>query len=75
MKDFNDVELKEGDLVAYLPPNYRHLIRGRVIGFTPKMIVIEREPTAQIINYYAVAGVPIRHTIDRREPGYVTKLG
>lgn len=75
MKDFNGVELREGDTVAYLPPNYRHLIKGMVVGFTPKMIAIQREPDARTIKFYQDRNAPIQHTIDRREPGYVTKIG
>ena len=41
MKDFNGNELVEGDFVAFLEPNFRHMIRGRVVGFTPKSIRIE----------------------------------
>jgi len=41
MKDFNGNELHVGDFVAFLEPNYRHMVQGRVIGFTPKQIRIE----------------------------------
>ncbi len=41
MKDFNSNTLALGDFVAFLEPNYRHMVQGRVVGFTPKSIRIE----------------------------------
>ncbi len=66
MKDFNGNALKEGDIVAYLPPNYRELARGMIIGFTPKGVVIQKDPTEKIKQFYMDRNEPIRHTIDRR---------
>lgn len=71
--DFSGVPLIEGDLVAYLPPNYRHMIRGIVVGFTPKMIRIQRIlPTADLERYVANGwALPL----DLRDSGYVVRLG
>jgi hypothetical protein len=75
MKDFNDTDLAVGDTVAYLPPNYRHLIRGTVVGFTPKGVVIERYQTEEYIRSYNLRyNTPYHPTIDRRERGYVAKI-
>lgn len=41
MKDFNENNLKIGDVVAFLEANYRDLKKGTIINFTEKMIVIE----------------------------------
>lgn len=76
MKDFNDTDLALGDTVAYLPPNYRHLIRGTVVGFTPKGVVIERyKSPAEIRDYNLRYNTPYHPIIDRRERGYVAKIG
>ena len=75
MKDFNGNALKEGDSVAYLPPNYRHLVKGMVVGFTPKGVVIERYQTEEYIRSYNLRyNTPYHPTIDRRERGYVAKI-
>lgn len=66
MKDFNGNELAIGDTVAVLPPNYRCMIKGKVVGFTPKQIVVEYEP-------YFGSRVD-RVEITRRDPGYVAKI-
>lgn len=67
MKDFNGNELAIGDTVAVLPPNYRCMIKGKVVGFTPKQIVVEYNPH--------FGGVwADRVEITRRDPGYVAKI-
>lgn len=75
MKDFNGSALIIGDSVAYLPPNYRHLVKGTVVGFTPKGVVIERYNSPEEIqkyeNHYNRKYIP---TIDRRETGYVARI-
>jgi hypothetical protein len=67
MKDFNKNELAVGDFVAMLPPNYRHMVQGRVVGFTPKQIKIEWLP-----DYNRRHGRPPE--VCTREPGYVAKI-
>ena len=67
MKDFNGNELAIGDTVAVLPPNYRCMVKGKVIGFTPKQIVVEYKP------YFGpVLGDRVMTT--RRDSGYVAKI-
>lgn len=41
MKDFLGNELSINDIVICPRPQYRDLMRGRVIGFTPKKVRIE----------------------------------
>lgn len=41
MKDFLGVDLKEGDFVAAIRPNYRKLVLGQIVAFTPKKIRVE----------------------------------
>ena len=38
MKDFFGQELTIGDWVAFTRPNYRDLVVGRIISFTPKKV-------------------------------------
>ncbi len=38
MKDIFGYELRIGDRVAFNPPNYKGLITGTVVAFTPKMV-------------------------------------
>ena len=71
--DFCGRALVEGDLVAYLPPNYRHMIRGIVVGFTPKMIRIQRILPAPDLQRYAANGWAL--PVDLRDSGYVVLLG
>ena len=74
MKDFLNNALKEGDTVAYLPPNYRELKRGVVVGFTPKGLVIKRDPDERTIQFYAQRNQPIQHTSDRRPFALVARI-
>lgn len=74
MKDFLNNALKEGDTVAYLPPNYRELKRGVVVGFTPKGVVIKRDPDERTIQFYAQRNQPIQHTFDRRPFALVARI-
>jgi hypothetical protein len=67
MQDFLGKELNEGDYVAVLPPNYRHMVKGKVIGFTKKQIVIEYLPHN--------GSWADKLEITRREPHYVSKIG
>mgnify|MGYP000060629689 CR=1 FL=1 len=48
MKDFNNNVLAIGDTVAFLEPNYRHMVAGKVIGFTAKMIRVEYSDVALV---------------------------
>jgi len=66
MKDFNDNDLIVGDFVAFLEPNYRHMVQGRVIGFTPKTIRIE-----WTVKTYK--GTWVTDTC-LRDPSYVAKI-
>lgn len=70
--DFDKQPLEVGDLVAFLPPNYRHMIKGRVIGFTPKMIRIEHILEEKQVELYRERNYPIPTSL--RESGYVVKL-
>lgn len=70
--DFDKQPLEVGDLVAFLPPNYRHMIKGRVIGFTPKMIRIEHILEQKQLELYRERNYPIPTSL--RESGYVVKL-
>ena len=67
MKDFDGNELQIGDKVAVLPPHYRCMVKGTVIGFTPKQIVIEYKP-----HFGSVWADRLETT--RRESGYVCKM-
>lgn len=71
MKDFNGNELVVGDYVAFLEPNYRHMIQGRVAGFTPKTIRIE-----YLSSYNRRRGFSIQEQSElcNREPSYVAKI-
>jgi len=70
--DFDNNPLQLGDSVAYLPPNYRHMIKGRVIGFTPKMIRIERILSPERKEEYDRRNYPI--PTDLRDSGYVVLI-
>jgi hypothetical protein len=72
MIDFDKQPLAVGDLVAFLPPNYRHMIKGRVIGFTPKMIRIEHVLEPKQLELYRERNYPIPTSL--RDHGYVVKL-
>jgi hypothetical protein len=37
-KDFFGRELQIGDEVAFCKPQYRELVKGKVVGFTPKNV-------------------------------------
>lgn len=41
MKDIAGELIEVGDRVAFNPPRYKGLIRGKVVAFTPKMVRIE----------------------------------
>ena len=41
MRDFFNTELTVGDTVAFMAPGYRNLVKGTIIRFTPKMVIIE----------------------------------
>ena len=41
MKDFFEQELAIGDAVAFMEPNYRNMIIGKVLSFTHQSMVIE----------------------------------
>ena len=71
MKDFNGNELVVGDYVAFLEPNYRHMIQGRVAGFTPKTIRIE-----YLSSYNRRRGFSLHEQAElcNREPSYVAKI-
>ena len=68
--DFNGVELKIGDTVAFIAPYTRALDFGKVVWFTPKMTEIEYAVTGPSWNTGKLG------TIEkiRREPKYVTKI-
>jgi hypothetical protein len=72
MIDFDKQPLAVGDLVAFLPPNYRHMIKGRVIGFTPKMIRIEHVLSPKDYELYRERNYAIPTSL--RDHGYVVKL-
>lgn len=72
MIDFDKQPLAVGDLVAFLPPSYRHMIKGRVIGFTPKMIRIEHVLSQKDYELYRERNYPIPTSL--RDHGYVVKL-
>jgi hypothetical protein len=38
MKDFIGQELEIGDYVAFMQPNYRNIILGKIIKFTPLQV-------------------------------------
>ena len=69
MKDFNGNSLALGDFVAFLEPNYRHMVQGRVVGFTPKQIRIEFKPY-----YYNRINRDVDTQTCLRESGYVAKI-
>ena len=73
MTDFDNNPLAVGDLVAYLPPHYRHMIKGIVVAFTPKMVRIQRilgEKEAERYRQFGWAA-----PTDVRESGYIVKIG
>jgi len=72
MIDFDKQPLAVGDLVAFLPPSYRHMIKGRVIGFTPKMIRIEHVLEPKQLELYRERNYAIPTSL--RESGYIVKL-
>jgi hypothetical protein len=41
MEDFTGKKLVVGDKVVMIAPNYRHLVEGTILRFTPKMVVVE----------------------------------
>lgn len=41
MKDFLGKELELGDLVVVTEPQYRNLVKAKIIAFTPKKVRIE----------------------------------
>ena len=41
MKDFLGKELELHDEVVFTAPSYRHLVKGKIIAFTPKKVRIE----------------------------------
>jgi len=41
MRDFFGRELNLGDQVAVTPAGFKSLVRGRVVGFTTKMVRVE----------------------------------
>ena len=61
-QDFNGVDLKIGDTVAFITPYENSLAKGKVVWFTPKMIRVE----------YAVARKGWR--IDPNKPDIVLRL-
>jgi hypothetical protein len=40
MNDFFGNMLEIGDVVAITPHDYKHLVQGTVVGFTPKMVKV-----------------------------------
>lgn len=40
MKDLFGVELQVGDIVAFNPPKYKGLVKGKIVKFTPKMVTV-----------------------------------
>lgn len=47
-KDFRGIEMREGDLVAYVSEGrYTNRMTAKVVGFTPKMVKIESEQKSQ----------------------------
>lgn len=40
-KDLYGQPLEIGDPVAFNPPKYKGLMKGTVIGFTPKMVTVQ----------------------------------
>lgn len=68
MNDFNGNPLAIGDTVAVLPPHYRCMVKGTIVGFTPKQIVIEYYPHFNSVTFRD------KPMITRREPGYVCKM-
>lgn len=41
MKDIAKKELVEGDIVAFNPPAYKGLSKGKIVGFTPQKVKVE----------------------------------
>ena len=41
MKDIAGKVLNVGDIVAFNPPHYKGLCRGKVIKFTPLMVTVD----------------------------------
>ena len=72
MKDFADNPLQLGDVVAYLPANYRHMIKGVVVSFTPKMVRIARILSVEDAAKYAERKWPF--PTELRDYGYLVKL-
>jgi hypothetical protein len=69
MKDFNNNPLALGDYVAFLEPNYRHMVQGRIVGFTPKQIRIEFTPY-----YYNRTNRAVETQTCLRDQSYVAKI-
>jgi hypothetical protein len=72
MKDFDNNPLQVGDLVAFLPSNYRHMVKGRVVGFTPKMVRIEKILDEKTAAWYTERNRPF--PTELRDHGYLVKL-
>lgn len=65
-KDFLGHELRIGDPVAFILPNYRQLTKGKIIAFTPQQIRIE---------YTKRAGTKYEHvTTHLTYPNCVTRI-
>ena len=41
MKDIFGQELEVGNVVAFNPPNYKGLVTGQILKFSPKMVSVE----------------------------------
>lgn len=69
MKDFNGNELSLGDTVAFIGTGYRHMLKGKVVDFTKKMIRVEH------YDWGYIDGIRKMIAYDTlREPGYVAKI-
>ncbi len=52
MKDFLGTEIQLGDMVVLTQPNYRNLVRAKVIAFTPKKVRVEYRMRGSSPNTY-----------------------
>ncbi len=41
MKDIFGNELFQNDIIAFNPPSYKGLTKGKILGFTPQKVKIE----------------------------------
>jgi hypothetical protein len=41
MNDIAGKELSENDIVAFNPPSYKGLVKGRIVGFCPQKVKVE----------------------------------